>query len=468
MEGYAARVTSAVVEVSSGKLRGDVKDGVRVWRGIPYARVDGRFRPPVSAETWSGERDATQWGAVAIQSRDPRIAMMSGVGEKMPMAEDCLTANVFAPEGAEKAPVLVWIHGGAFVMGSGSTPLYDGRTFASKHGIVVVTFNYRLGLFGFMGGNWALLDQVALLEWVRDNIAVFGGDPADVTIVGESAGASSVAALLVMPKARGLFGKAVLQSCAIGAMVPTKDDNAAIAAEAGITADASIDAILAAQAALAMRRGLAAFAPFVDGDVVPEGPIAAVREGRAAQVPLLLGWNRDEWKLFDVFLGPGSSEAVKEPMRNRLGAEKLDAIVKAYDGKWIDICGDLAFRMPATRIAEGHHAPAWLYRFDWTSPAMGGALGAAHGLDLPFMWNKLELKPSQLLIGGDTAGAQPLATAMHDTWAAFVKTGEPAGGGLPAWPRYDREQRQTMLLDRESRVVADPDRARREAWDGVI
>jgi para-nitrobenzyl esterase len=155
-------------------------------------------------------------------------------------------------------------------------------------------------------------------------------------------------------------------------------------------------------------------------------------------------------------------------MRNRLGAEKLDAIVKAYDGKWIDICGDLAFRMPSTRIAEGHRAPTWLYRFDWTSPAMGGALGAAHGMDLPFMWNKLELKPSQLLIGGDLAGAQPLATAMHDTWAAFVKTGEPNGGGLPVWPRYDRERRATMLLDRESRVVDDPDHERRLQWDGVI
>ncbi|MBL9013958.1 MAG: carboxylesterase/lipase family protein [Myxococcales bacterium] len=461
-------MTSAVVETSSGKLRGLLKDGVRVWRGIPYAAVPERFRAPVSTDPWRGERDATQWGPVAIQSRDPRIAMMSGVGEKMPMAEDCLTANVFAPEGADRAPVLVWIHGGAFVMGSGSTPLYDGRTFASRHGLVVVTFNYRLGLLGFLGGNWALLDQVALLEWVRDNIAAFGGDPANVTIVGESAGASSVAALLVMPRARGLFVRAVLQSCAIGAMVPTRDDNAAMAAELGLAAEASIEAILAAQAGLAAKRGLAAFAPFVDGDVVPEGPIAAVRAGRAAQVPLLLGWNRDEWKLFDVFLGPGSSEAVKEPMRNRLGDAKLDEILKAYDGDWIAICGDLAFRMPSTRIAEGHRAPAWLYRFDWTSPAMGGALGAAHGLDLPFMWNKLELKPSQLLIGGDTVGAQPLATAMHDTWAAFVKTGEPAGDGLPAWPSYDAQKRATMLLDRESRVVDDPDRQRRVTWDGVI
>lgn len=460
-------MASAVVEIGSGKLRGIVKDGVRMWRGIPYARVPGRFRAPVSAESWSGEREATQWGPVAIQSRDPRVAMMSGVGEKMAMAEDCLTANVFSPEGAEKAPVLVWIHGGAFVMGSGSTPLYDGRTFASK-GIVVVTFNYRLGLLGFMGGNWALLDQVVLLEWVKANIAAFGGDPGNVTIVGESAGASSVAALLVMPKAHGLFARAVLQSCAIGAMVPTKEDNAAIAAEAGISADASIDAILEAQAGLAVRRGLSAFAPFVDGDVIPEGPIAAVREGRAAQVPLLVGWNRDEWNLFHVFMGPGTSEAVKEPLRARLGTEKLDAIVKAYDGKWVDICGDLAFRMPSTRIAEWHRSPAWLYRFDWTSTGMGGALGAAHAMELPFMWNKLDLPASQLLIGGDTAGGQPLATAMHETWAAFVKTGEPNGGGLPAWPRYDRERRETMLLDRESRVTSDPDRERRVLWEGVI
>jgi para-nitrobenzyl esterase len=455
-----------VVQTSAGAVRGFAKDGARQWRGIPYAKVPTRFQPPEAWPTWSGERDATQFGPVAIQSRDPRVSMMSGVGEKMAMAEDCLTLNVVAPEQGERLPVLVWIHGGAFVMGSGSTPLYDGRTYA-KHGIVVVTINYRLGLLGFHGGNWALMDQVAALRWVRDNIAAFGGDPDQVSIVGESAGASSVAALLVMPSARGLFARAVLQSCAIGAAVPTKADADAQVAEVALPDNASIDQILAAQAALAMRKGLSAFAPFVDGDVLPRGPFEALRAGEAANVPLLIGSNRDEWLLFDVFLGPAAREAVRGPLRARLG-DRLDGILEVYRGSWTDLVGDLAFRMPAIRIAELHQGPSYMYRFDWTSPAMGGQLGAAHAMELPFMWNKLELPASQILIGGDTAGAQPLATAMHDAWAAFVKTGDPNGSALPAWPRYDTTSRATMLLDRECRVVGDPDGDRRAQWDGMF
>ena len=250
--------------------------------------------------------------------------------------------------------------------------------------------------------------------------------------------------------------------------MPSREDNAAVAAEAGVTETSTIDEVLAAQVKLAIRRGLSAFVPFIDGDVLPEGPVVAARAGRAAPVPLLLGWNRDEWKLFDVFMGAGSGEAVKEPLKARMGVEKMEQLLAGYDGAWWKLVGDLAFRMTTTRLAEAHRAPCWMYRFDWTSPAMNGALGAAHGMDLPFMWNKLDLQASQLLIGGDTAGAQPLATLMHDTWAAFVKTGEPHGGGLPAWPRHDNERRPTMLLDRECRVVDDPDREHRVLWDGVI
>lgn len=465
MKGYARLVSKTVVDTSAGKVRGFARDGWRAWRGIPYARVPARFQAPVAPEPWTGERDASEFGPVAIQSRDPRVAMLSGVGEKMPMSEDCLTVNVVSPSEGERLPVLVWIHGGAFVMGSGSTPLYDGRTF-TRHGIVVVTFNYRLGLLGFLGGNHALRDQVAALAWVRDNIAAFGGDPEAVTVMGESAGAASVAALLAIPAARGLFHRAVLQSCAIGAAVPTREDNEATVKELGLAPDASIEEILRVQAGLVARRGLSAFAPFVDGELIPEGTIAAIRAGRGAHVPLLIGTNRDEWALFDVFMGPGASEAVKGPLRGRLG-DRVDAILDVYAGKWSDLIGDLAFRIPSIKIAELQPAPSYMYRFDWASPAMNGALGAAHALELPFMWNKLDIKASQLLIGGDVAGAQPLATAMHDTWAAFVKTGDPNGAGLPAWPVYDAK-RATMLLDRTSRVVEDPDGAKRVQWDGLF
>ena len=455
-----------VIEITAGQVRGRVREGVRSWRGIPYAARPVRFQPPAPPTAWTGVRDATAFGPVAIQSRDPRIAMMSGVTEKIAMSEDCLSVNVFAPTGGERHPVIVWIHGGAFVMGSGSTPLYDGHSFAARHGIVVVTLNYRLGLLGFLGGNHALLDQVAGLTWVRDNIAAFGGDPGAVTVMGESAGASSVAALLVMPAARGLFHRAILESCAIGGSVPTRADNDALVRELALPADASIDQLLAAQAGVVLQKGLAAFAPFVDGTVLPRAPLEAIRAGEAARVPLLLGSNRDEWALFEVFLGPAAAEAVKAPLFARLG-NRVDAILAAYDGRWVDLVGDLVFRIPTIGIAEAHRAASYLFRFDWRSPAMNGALGAAHAMELPFVWNKLDFPASQILIGGDTAGAQPLATAMHDAWAAFVKTGDPNGAGLPAWPAYDAK-RPTMLLDRTSQVVEDPDAARRAVWDGLF
>jgi para-nitrobenzyl esterase len=438
-----------IAKTQSGLVRGMLKDGVRVWRGIPYATAP-RFQPPGPPETWTGERDATKFGPVAVQSRDPRIAMMSGVTDKIQMSEDCLSVNITAPDRDGPHPVLVWFHGGAFIMGSGSTPLYDGRSFASRHGIVVVTLNYRIGILGFHGGNHALLDQVAALTWVRDNIAAFGGDPAQVTAMGESAGGMSVACLLGMPAARGLFHRAILESGAGSLSFPTE------APEIDIANDATVDEILAAQAKLALEKGLGAFQPYVDGVAVPKPP-----HENLAIMPVLLGTNRDEWKLFSTFLGRGAAAGFEAPLRARLG-DKFDALLAAYNGDWDDLIGDVVFRMPTLRLAD--HLPSYVYRFDWHVP--NGPLGAAHALELPFVWNTLELPASQFLLGGDVAGAKPLATAMHDSWAAFAKTGDPNGGGLPAWPRYD-VTRPTMLLDRTCSVALDPGGERRSIWAGL-
>ena len=431
----------------AGVVRGFQKDGVRVWRGIPYATAP-RFQPPGPVAAWTGERDATKFGPVAIQSRDPAIAMMSGVTDKIAMSEDCLALNVIAPDRDGPHPVVVWIHGGAFVMGSGSTPLYDGTSFAARHGLVVVTLNYRLGLLGFHGGNHALLDQVAALAWVRDNIAAFGGDPTCVTAMGESAGAIAIATLLAMPAAEGLFHRAILQSGASPLTVATRDELAVV----DIAADASVDEILAAQTKLAAEHGLAAFAPYVDGHIVPCVPIEGIR----TRVPLLMGTNRDEWSLFEVFLGARSVEPVKAPLYARVG-HRLDEILAVYGGNWIDVIGDVVFRLPMLRLAQ--LVPSFVYRFDWRSPAMGGRLGAAHAMELPFVWNKLDLPASQFLLGG--AQVQPLADLMHDTWARFVRTGD------PGWSLHGTA-RTTMLFDTASRVVDDPDRERREIWAGAI
>jgi para-nitrobenzyl esterase len=492
-------MANLVVETTGGKIRGEQRGDVASWKGIPYAAPPVgalRFRPLRPAPPWSGERDATKFGPVAAQSRDPRIALLSGITEKVASGEDCLLLNVFAPAdpapGGGLRPVMVWIHGGAFIMGSGSTPLYHGAPF-TQQGIVVVTLNYRLGLPGllYLGdlapdrpeGNHALLDQIAALGWVRDNIAAFGGDPGAVTVMGESAGAISIGTLLAMPAARGLFHRAILQSGASGLSPPTRDDATKLArrvlAELAVTVDelaeVPIERLLAVQERLGQELGLGAFAPYVDGVTVPRLPIDVIRAGGAAGIPLLLGTNRDEWTLFSVFLGDATVEPFKPLLRHRLGPaldHLLQASRDAHPGRsearaWVDLVGDAVFRIPVLRLAEaqaGHGAAVYLYRFDWQSPAFGGLLGAAHALELPFVWNRLDLPMAPILLGDGLAGAQPLATAMHTTWAQFIKTGDPEGGGLPAWPRYDTQRRATLVIDRESQVVDDLAGAQRALW----
>ncbi len=490
-----------LVQTTTGPVRGMVRRGVSTWRGIPFAEPPVgrlRLRPPRPPAPWTEARDATRFGAVAPQSRDPRVAVMSGISERATVSEDCLTLNVFSPAAdGKRRPVVVWLHGGAFILGAGSAPLYDGTSFAANHDLVVVSANYRLGLLGFLflgdlagedyaAGNVALLDQIAALTWVRDNIAAFGGDPDAVTIMGQSAGAIAGAALLSMPAARGLFHRAVLQSGAIGLSIPSRTGATAFAAEAlvelglepgraGEIADVPLGRVIADQQALSERHGLATFTPYVDGVTVPAPPNDVIRAGKGADVPLLLGSNRDEWTLFDSLVGRRTTEIVAGQIKRALGDDAAAALLGSYqearpgrtaERAWVDIAGDVAFRIPVMRLAEAHAAagrPTWMYRFDWSTAAFDGRLGATHALELPFMWNTLDQPFGQMLVGGDPQ-ARVLSEKMHATWAAFARTGQPDGGGLPAWPAYRAPTRATMILDREVRVEEDPDRAVRQAW----
>jgi para-nitrobenzyl esterase len=564
-----------IVTTTRGRLEGRDEGGLVVFRGVPYAAApDGarRFLPPEPAAPWVGVRPAHAFGLAAAQNAAEMGPLFQlGLGAT---GEDCLFLNIWTPalDGARR-PVMVWIHGGAFVLGAGSQLLYDGAALARRGDVVVVTINYRLGALGFLHlasrlgaalpatGNEGLLDQIAALEWVRDEIAAFGGDPANVTIFGESAGSMSAALLLGAPRAAGLFHRAILQSGAANyvwprAVAATVTD--AVLDALGVDGAAAlralpVDRVLAAQrrvflagvlgtdhvfhdlspggrrlvgaaflglalarrplgaAGTALTRGLAGylrrrregrapaaadealaalrgrglpFQPVVDGDVLPRLPLEAIGDGASARVPVLVGTNADESKLF-LFLDPegGALDAAGLEARagELLGARAGHVIAVYRDARrgrgesvapaelWSAIESDRTMRHPAMRLAErqrAHQPRTYAYLFTWPSPFMGGALGACHALELPFVFGTLG-HPMLRPFAGKGPAAEALATRVQDAWIAFARAGDPSHPGIGAWPAYDAATRATMILDRECRVEAAPREPERAVWDAV-
>ncbi len=491
-------MNETVVETTCGKVRGSDQGAVSVWKGIPFAQPpvgELRFRPPQPPQAWAGVRDATEYGMVA-----PQAVLREGspLGNRLTPgeeSEDCLYLNVWSPRAdGRRRPVLVWLHGGAFTMGSGSTPLYDGTSFAQQGDVVAVTLNYRLGALGFLyldellgeqysgSGNNGLLDQIAALQWVHDNIAAFGGDPDRVTIFGESAGAMSVGTLLAMPAAKGLFRQAILQSGAASS-VRSRESAARVTrefldelglqeSEASALATLPLANLMAAQTRiLGKQSALLAFGPVVDGTSLPRPPLEAVASGAARDIPLLIGTNHDEMRLFNAANPTPPDERV---LRHFFGDE-ADRALATYNASrpqaspadiWSAMQTDQVFRMPAIRLAElqaKQGAPVWMYRFDWPSPAFGGRLGAAHALELAFVWNNIAKAAMRPLLGDEPP--QELARRMHEAWIAFARTGHPGTPDLPPWPPYDSEQRATMLFNISCEVVNDPDAAERRVWE---
>jgi para-nitrobenzyl esterase len=506
-------VTAAapVVELATGRLRGERGDGVSVFRAVPYARPPVgplRFRPPEPAPPWAGVRDATADGPICPQLLTPLETLVGR--PDLPQDEDCLTVNVWTPAThGGRRPVLVWIHGGAWLNGTGAESWFDGSSFARRHDVVVVTMNYRLNVFGWLhlgglsddeadSGNAGLLDQVAALRWVREHIGAFGGDPARVTVAGESAGAMSVGTLLATPTASGLFHRAILQS-GVGANVTTPEAATAmtrlILDRAGVPADR---AGVAALRALPAGRLLGAYTQLLMDDPMvhapeelgfqlgpvagvpslPQPPVDAIRDrGAAAAVPVLVGTDAHEMEIMrlngEAFYDLDDAE-VDRRFHRLFGPAADDAIAifqkaaqETGGNPWTAVDTDRLFRIPSIQLAEDrerHGARTWMYLFRWPSSALGGRLGAAHTVEIPFVFNTLATPAAHAVTGGDEVSAQPLADLVHRTWAQFVTAGDPNHDGLPAWPVYDSTRRATMILDTQSFVEDDPERERRLLW----
>ena len=484
------------VRTAAGVLCGSREAGVAVFRGVPYAEPPVgalRFAAPRPVRGWAGVRAAVSYGPPPPQAG--RFGM-DGLAQEA-AGDDWLSVNVWSPDPVPGAglPVLVWIPGGGYVIGTSSLPEFDGGRLAAG-GVVVVTLNYRLGVEGFAQidgapANRGLLDQVAALQWVRDNIRAFGGDPDRVTVFGQSAGGGSVAALLAMPRAAGLFRRAVAQSVPGTFFSPelAADIAAACAAELGVrptVADLSAvdparlpaagDAVSAKIDRWKDRWGPIThrpipFAPVVDGDVLPATPWQALANGAGRDVDLLVGHVRDEHRLFsliDGVLGQVTEEQAETALRTLApgpdGARRYrEAFPAAGPEELYELVNaDWLFRMPTLHLAQAHAASGGrthLYELTWAAPGMGGALGACHGLDVPLVFGNLSSGQPALLIGKfPSAEAEALSARIRAAWTAFAADGD------PGWPAYDAEQRLVQLLDTRPAVTAYPEEASRLLW----
>jgi len=492
-----------VVKTQSGELEGVFEGNIYAFKGVPYAAPpvgDLRWLPPQPFRPWLGVRSAKACGATAPQ----KILPFPGIKQEYePQSEDCLFLNVFTP-GLDDArrPVMVWIHGGAFSMGSGSMQMYRTGTIASNGNIVLFTLNYRLGALGFLNlneltkgripstGNEGLQDQVAALRWVRDNVAAFGGDPGNITIFGESAGGMSVGCLLNLPEARGLFHKAIIES-AVGEMARPLDMSVKIAEEFLKTVDLDagnisglralpVERLLQAQEEVAARtgQGAAPVIPVADGKVMLRMPLESLEAGLGSKVPTLVGSNLEEDRLFSL-MNPTvlkiDEEGLQKTASRYVAAKDVAKLINTYRNARAlrgepttpfqilsAINTDVMFRKTAIRIAEAqckHAQGGYNYLFAWKSPAAGGIFGACHALEIGFVFGNLDES-----FGGSGPEADKLSKEMQDAWVSFARTGNPSCKSLGAWPQYS-DGRASMILDRNSRVERAAYEEERKVWE---
>jgi para-nitrobenzyl esterase len=490
----------SIVETTAGRVAGLANGQVRIFKGVPYgAPTSGanRFMPPQKPAPWSGVREATTLGPRCPQPATPGLMPEEAIDlDYGPMSEDCLYLNVWttAVDAAAKRPVMVWFHGGGYAVGSGGSVRYDGSNLARKRDVVVVTVNHRLNAFGFLdlsgiggarfadSGNVGMLDIVAALEWVRDNIANFGGDPGNVTVFGESGGGGKVSTLMAMPAAKGLFHRAIAQS---GVALRSMTADASAATARALLGQLGLDAGDLNQiqtipferilAALEAARPPLGFGPVIDGHALPRHPFDPDAPEISADVPMLLGSNLTERTFFpDTPLDSIDDAALLGHVKRYTGLGDAEAsrLVAAYRKNRADADNTLLYQLlsadwwmtasvltQAERKAKRGRAPAYVYHFEKRTPVRDGKLKVPHTLEIAYAFDNIELSTA---VTGTGADKQALADMMSAAWTAFARTGDPSIPGL-RWEPYSAERRFVMILDDNPRLELDPYREERLA-----